>query len=134
MLRSATGAAYLAYCSEGERAAILSRLQATGRPGDSLAQDATWVARRLARVRERGYGFRDRAFGGHFDKPRRESDDGRDSIACPIVIGDRILGCVNLTWPNRVASPTTIADQHLGSLQRAVTEIALRMGEDPSTP
>jgi IclR family mhp operon transcriptional activator len=130
MLRSATGIAYLAYCSEGERAAILTRLQGTGRPGDALSRDAGWVSRRIAQVRARGYGFRDPAFGGHFDKPRREYNDGRDSIATPIVVGDRVLGCVNLTWSTRVANRTLVAAKHLKSLQRATTEIALKMGED----
>ena len=130
MLRSATGSAYLAFCTEGERAAILTRLQMTGRPGDTLSLDLDWVTRRLAQVRTRGFGFRDSAFGGHFDKPRREYNDGRDSIAAPIVVGDRVLGCVNLTWSTRVAKRATIAVKHLKSLQRATTEIALRMNDD----
>jgi IclR family transcriptional regulator, mhp operon transcriptional activator len=130
MLRSATGSAYLAYCSQGESAAILARLRASGRAGDAMAHDAVWVARRLAQVRERGYGFRDRAFGGHFDKSRRESDDGRDSIATPIVTGDRVLGCVNLTWSTRVANRAAIVAKHLKSLQRATRDIALMMSDD----
>jgi IclR family mhp operon transcriptional activator len=130
MLRSATGIAYLAYCSEGERSTILARLQSTGRVGDSISHDVDWVSQRLAQVRACGYGFRDPAFGGHFDKPRREYNDGRDSIAAPIVVGDRVLGCVNLTWSTRVAKRATIAVKHLKSLQRATTEIALRMNDD----
>lgn len=130
MLRSATGAAYLAYCDEGERAAILARLQVSGRPGDAVARDEKWVARRLAQVRESGYGFRDTSFGGHFDKPRREYDDGRDSIATPILAGDRVLGCVNLTWTARVADVATIARKHVAALRDAADRIARAMNED----
>jgi IclR family mhp operon transcriptional activator len=130
MLRSATGSAYLAFCTDGERTAILARLQMTGRPGDRLSLDLDWVSRRLAQVRNRGFGFRDAAFGGHFDKPRREYNDGRDSIATPIVIGDRVLGCVNLTWSTRAVTRAAIVTTHLKSLQRATTEIAMKMSQD----
>ncbi len=133
-LRSATGIAYLAYCSEGERAAILARLQTSPHPGDAVARDEKWVSRRLAQVRERGYGFRDPSFGGHFDKARREHDDGRDSIAMPIVIGDRVLGCVNLTWSTRVADLKSIAAKHLGELRDAANRIAEAMSDDPPAP
>lgn len=134
MLRSATGGAYLAFCGEGERAAILARLQASGRPGDAAARDEKWVARRLAQVRERGYGFRDTSFGGHFDKPRREFDDGRESLATPIIVGDRVLGCVNLTWTARVADFMTIARTHLGAVRDAADQIARAMNEDAPAP
>lgn len=133
-LRSATGIAYLAHCSEGERAAILARLQASPHPGDAVSRDEKWVTRRLAQVRERGYGFRDASFGGHFDKSRREYDDGRDSIAMPIVIGDRVLGCVNLTWSTRVSDLKSIAGKHLGELRDAANRIADAMSDDGSAP
>lgn len=130
MLRSATGAAYLAYCSEGERGAILARLRSSGRPGDAVARDERWVARRLQQVRESGYGFRDASFGGHFDKTRREFDDGRDSIATPILVGDRVIGCVNLTWTARFADVAAIARKHLAALREATDKIARAMNED----
>lgn len=133
-LRSATGIAYLAHCSEGERAAILARLQASPHPGDAVSRDEKWVTRRLAQVRERGYGFRDASFGGHFDKSRREYDDGRDLIAMPIVIGDRVLGCVNLTWSTRVSDLKSIAGKHLGELRDAANRIADAMSDDGSAP
>jgi IclR family mhp operon transcriptional activator len=133
-LRSATGSAYLAYCSDGERAAILARLQASAHPGDAVARDEKWVARRLAGVLERGYGHRDPAWGGHFDKSRREFDDGRDSIATPIAVGDRVLGCVNLTWSTRVADLQSIATRHLGELRDATNAIAEAMSEDLPAP
>ena len=131
MLRSATGSAYVAFCGEGEREAILTRLRASARPGDALARDAKWVARRLAQVRERGYGFRDSSFGGHYDKPRREEDDGRDSMAAPILGRDRVLGCVNITWAKRADSLRGVAARHLDDLRQAARAIAAAMGEKP---
>jgi IclR family mhp operon transcriptional activator len=133
-LRSATGIAYLAHCSDGERAAILARLQASPHPGDAVSRDEKWVARRLAQARDRGYGFRDASFGGHFDKSRREYDDGRDSIAAPIVVGDHVLGCVNLTWSTRVADLKSIASKHLGELRDAADRIARAMSEEAPAP
>lgn len=130
MLRSATGSAYIAFCGEGERNAILARLQASGRPGDAVARDPKWVARRLAQVRECGYGFRDASFGGDYDRPRREFDDARDSIAAPIIEGDRVLGCVNLTWSTRAADLASVAARHLKDLREAAAAIAEAMRQD----
>jgi len=129
-LRSATGSAYLAYCSEGERAAILARLQSSPHAGDAVARNEKWVTRRLAQVRQRGYGFRDASFGGHFDKPRHEFDDGRDSIAMPIIAGDRVLGAVNLTWSTRVTDLDAFVAKHLRELRDATSKIAEAMRED----
>ena len=127
MLRSATGSAYLAFCGEGEREAILTRLRASLRPGDALASDAKWLARRLGQVRERGYGFRDAGFGGDYDKARREFDDARESMAVPIFCGDRILGCVNITWTSRADTLSAVATRHLADLRQAAQAIGAAM-------
>jgi IclR family mhp operon transcriptional activator len=129
MLRSATGSAYLAFCGEGEREAILTRLRASARAGDALASDAKWVARRLGQVRERGYGFRDPGFGGHYDQPRRDWDDARESLAVPIASSDRLLGCINITWPARADALAAVAQRHLEDLRQASRAIAAAMAE-----
>ncbi len=129
MLRSATGSAYLAFCGEGEREAILARLRLSPRPGDAMSRDAKWVARRLREVRERGYGFRDPSFGGDYDRPRKEVDDGRESLAAPVIGRDRILGCANITWPSRADTLKGVAGRHLEDLRAAARAIAAAMGE-----
>lgn len=127
MLRSATGRAYLAFCDPSEREAALGRLRASNSPGDSFAHDSRWVARVLAETRRRGYGVREPTFGGHYDRTRREIDDGRNSIAVPIVVDGTVIGCINLTWLTRVTTVGTIVEQHLPTLQRASARIAERI-------
>lgn len=129
MLRSATGRAYLAFCGEAEREAVLARLRASHQAGDALARNAAWVARMLNETRRQGYSVRQPDFGGHYDKPRSAWDDGRNSIALPIAVGGAVIGCVNLTWIAKVAPVQEIVQRHLGSLKEATAEIARRMQE-----
>jgi IclR family mhp operon transcriptional activator len=127
MIMSATGRAYLAFCSDSERAAVLSRLRHSQRPGDAAAKDEVWVKRVLLGTRKRGYGVRDPRFGGDFDRPRRHHDDGRDSIAVPIVVEERVLGAINLTWIQKVATRSEIVQAHLDYLAEAAKSIAARL-------
>ena len=81
LLRSATGRAYIAFCSESERQAMLVRLVASKEPGNFMARKPAMVERLLDETRRLGYGHRTPDFGGHFDQTRREWNGGRDSIA-----------------------------------------------------
>lgn len=127
MLRSATGRAYLAFCDEPEREAVLERLRASTQPGDAIAHRGAYVTRVLNETRRRGYGLRDPDFGGDYDRPRRDSDDGRHSLAVPIVVGKSVIGVVNLTWIAKVASVREIVAKHLGHVQEAAADIAGRL-------
>ncbi|MDF0602490.1 helix-turn-helix domain-containing protein [Psychromarinibacter sp. C21-152] len=73
MLRSASGRAYIAYCEDAVREAILERLRRSDRPGDRLARSPAYVARALQETWAQGFGLRDPDFGGHFESsaPRR---------------------------------------------------------------
>ncbi|MDH4189029.1 MAG: helix-turn-helix domain-containing protein [Betaproteobacteria bacterium] len=135
MLRSATGRAYLAFCGDTERAAVLARLRASSQPGDMLARNPAGVSRVLNETRRRGYGVRHADFGGHYDKSRVASDDGRDSIALPIYAFGSVIGCVNLTWIVKVAAAQQIVHDHLGTLQAAALEVGRAMeGNDTIAP
>jgi IclR family mhp operon transcriptional activator len=138
MLRSASGRAYLAHVEVAERDALLERLCASSAPGDAAAHDRRSVLRVLAETRRRGYAVREPSFGGHYDKMRREWDDGRDSIAVPIIVGEsndggsaRVVGCVNLTWIRRVTTVAKIVARHLPALRAAAGEIAVAVGGTP---
>lgn len=127
MLRSASGRTYLSFCSPKERAAILARLRNSTRPGDAMAHNAAKIRQIIADTRRRGYGTRDADFGGHYDHPRSRTDDGRNSIAVPVHVGDEIVGCVNLTWVAKVASVRVIAERFLPELGKAASTIGHRM-------
>lgn len=127
MLRSATGRAYLAFCSENEREAVLQRLAASTDPGNALAREARMVKKLLEETRRIGYGTRTPDFGGHYEKPRRESDDGRDSIAVPIWAGEEVVAAVNLTWIHKVMTVPQIVKTCLPHLAQAAREISLKL-------
>lgn len=127
MLRSATGRAYLAFCSDSERKAVLRRLVASDDPGNLVARDAAAVQRLLEETRSLGYGHRTRDFGGHFEKTRREWDDQRDSIAVPIWAGDEVIAAVNLTWMHKVTTVAQMVKTHLPQLTKAAQEISMKL-------
>jgi IclR family mhp operon transcriptional activator len=127
MLRSASGRTYLAYCSPDECAAIVARLANSSRPGDALARNPARLDQILAETRKRGYGTRDPDFGGNYDQPRSRVNDGRNSIAVPILVQDDIAGCINLTWIAKVATVKSIADRFLPDLRDAARSIGDRM-------
>lgn len=127
MLRSASGRCYLAFCSPKERAASLACLRESARPGDALARNTAKLDKVLAEVRARGYGTRDPDFGGHYDFPRSKVNDGRNSIAVPVRAGDKVVGCINLTWIARVATVSVIIERFLPQLGEAARAISKRM-------
>jgi IclR family mhp operon transcriptional activator len=127
MLRSATGRAYLAFCTDSERQAVLKRLRASTDPGNALAHRPVLAKRLVEETRRLGYGHRTADFGGHYDLSRQQADDGRDSIAVPIRAGGEVVAAVNLTWIHKVLTLQQVVDRHLAPLQAAAAEIGARL-------
>jgi IclR family mhp operon transcriptional activator len=127
LLRSASGRAYLAFCPDAEREAVLRRLRDRDVVGHELAHDPVAVRRIVAATRRRGYSVRAPDFGGHYSKTRRELDDGRSSIAMPVRSGGHVLACVNLTWRRKALTLTQVVDGYVGDLCTAVTTIEGRL-------
>ncbi len=127
MLRSAVGRAYLAFCGEDERQVILQRLAASTDPGNYLANKPSTVENILNETRKCGYGVRAADFGGDFEKTRRQADDHRNSIAVPIWAKEEVIGAVNLTWVQKVATVQQIAKTCLPQLTQAAREISMKL-------
>jgi IclR family transcriptional regulator, mhp operon transcriptional activator len=123
MLRSASGRAYLAFCPDQERAAVLRRLRERSAPGHELAHDPVAVRRIVETTRQRGYSVRAPDFGGDYSRTRAQADDGRNSIAMPIGAGGQVIGCVNLTWRMSVLTEGQVAERYLGDLRAAVRSV-----------
>jgi IclR family transcriptional regulator, mhp operon transcriptional activator len=131
MLRSAVGRAYLAYCPDEEREAILAALRQGKRPGDEMAGNRRYVAQVLRETRSLGYGVRERTFGGAYDKSRSAYDDGLSAIAVPIAAEDgSVAGCINIVWIERLFKVEEMAARHLKGLREAAGRIAARITED----
>lgn len=132
MLFSGHGSAYLAFSPARERDYALERLRKSDRRGYALARDRDWVGRMLEDTRRRGYGVRDPTFGGHFDKPTRESDDGMTAIAVPIMVAECVVATINLYWRKRIATTKQIARRYLKDLKAAAELIASKLHGDSS--
>jgi IclR family mhp operon transcriptional activator len=113
MLGSATGRAYLAFCRADEREQILRNLRLSVEPGNELVLRPRRLEELLEDVRRRGYGYR-------FGEPPKESG----AIAVPILYGDRIFGCVNMTFMAATLTPEDAARKHLADLREAADVIA----------
>lgn len=54
-------------------------------------------------------------------------NDGRNSIAVPVHVGDEVVGCVNLTWIARVTTAAVMIERFLPQLDEAARAIGKRM-------
>lgn len=127
MLRSASGRAYLAFCSAADREAALTSLRDQGIAGHELVHQPQRLDQILQATRTRGYSVRSSDFGGDYARTRAEVDDGRDSIAMPVRVHGRVLACVNLTWRRHVLSIDQVTARHLDDLRAAVAAIEQRV-------
>lgn len=113
MLGSATGRAYLAFCRPDEREQILRNLRLSVEPGNELILRPKRLEELLEDVRKRGYGYR-------YGEPPKESG----AIAVPILAGERIFGCVNMTFMAATLTPEEAARKHLSDLLESAHAIA----------
>ncbi len=96
MLRTAGGLAYLAFCPDNERKAILGLLALSDDPEDQPAHENQRLSATLQAIRLKGYAVQDRVIN-----PKTAS------ISVPIKAGRRIHGCVSLIY---IASALTLRD------------------------
>lgn len=131
MLKSASGRAYLAFCSEPERKAILQRLKASKDPGNYITNNSEMIYQLLEETRRLGYGQRADDFGGNMNVPRSKSDDGRLTIAVPVWSNSEVIAVINITWNRKVMTLDKIVEKHLTDLTNAASEIstALQMSQ-----
>jgi IclR family mhp operon transcriptional activator len=88
VLRTSAGRAYLAFCSEDERKAILEHLRRLGDPTDEPFLEPFWLHRMLSETVARGVAVRD---AGEF-RPQTSS------IAVPVMAETGIVGAVSMIW------------------------------------
>ncbi|QBR03210.1 MarR family transcriptional regulator [Paraburkholderia pallida] len=113
MLQGATGRAYLAFCADNEREQILANLSRLPEPGNEMIERPAEVEALLQRTREQGYGLR---YG--------EEPTETGAIAVPIVLDERIIGCINMTFIASALRPEEAARQHLAAMLKSAKKIA----------
>jgi len=133
MLLTSTGRAYFSFCSHHEREEILAQVQAEATTAEAaLARDAVWVARLVAQTQAQGYGQRDPSIAGEGVGQKLMADDGRNSIAVPIIVSGQVIASLNLTWTRRATNVAHIVGEHLEALRAAAAETALRLSAKPA--
>jgi IclR family mhp operon transcriptional activator len=125
-LLSAVGQAYLAFCPDKEREAILQKIAKSDKPEDRLVRDRKRVDKILMETRHRGYGIRASVFGGE-SYGTSPNDDGLAAIALPLLDGVRVHGSINILWIRAAFTIDEFAVRHLGDLRAAATEIVSSM-------
>jgi len=119
ILGSASGLAYIAFAPKHERQNLLALLDRSENPHDTLARDPAQVSRLILATRRRGYGLRQ---GGQI-WPHT------GSIAVPIRVGNRVLGCINTIWMARVISAEEGVRRCLGPLRETQALIERQLAE-----
>ncbi|KRQ96533.1 hypothetical protein CQ12_08690 [Bradyrhizobium jicamae] len=121
-LMTGVGRAYLAWCPEKEREAILRTLRKSKHPEDWLARDPRKLERILGEVRHRGYATRDPNYvaGQYGGIP---VDDAAAAIAVALFDGRRAYGSINFRWIRTAFTVEDFAARHLADLQDAAREI-----------
>jgi IclR family mhp operon transcriptional activator len=119
---SALGLAYISYCNDGERDAIVDALRRSDRPEDQVARDARRVAQLIRQTRSDGYARRYRgAIPGL-------ASTGTGTIALPVWLQDRVCACIAITFFSKVMTVDEAASRYLGDLKAACAEIERRLG------
>jgi IclR family mhp operon transcriptional activator len=112
MLQSAAGRAYLAFCGDAEREAILLKLRSSSAPGDRLARDRNLVRNILIRTRKKGFGER-----------HKELFEKTGAIAIPIRRKHHLLGCLSISFIASALTPDEAASRYLPQLNEAARAI-----------
>jgi IclR family transcriptional regulator, mhp operon transcriptional activator len=113
ILATATGRTYLAFCPDDERAQILGNLAHSADSDDGIIQNRPRLDELFQKIRRIGYGYR-------YGEPPKETG----AIAVPILVGNRVLGCVNMTFAVTALTTDEAAKKHLLDLRNTADEIA----------
>ncbi|MBL8674689.1 MAG: helix-turn-helix domain-containing protein [Rhodospirillales bacterium] len=114
-LASAIGRAYLAFCPEEERAAILREIGATGRDARTGVRQEAALDAAFQRIRRDGYAV---------TVPARPSR--LNGIAVPIQHGGHVLGCVSLRYPKSVMTEADATRRYVPPLTALARAAAAR--------
>lgn len=133
MFLSAPGRAFLAFCTDAEREAVLA---------DAAAHPPTLARARqvlaggelpaiLDEARRLGYASRDPLFGGTEEKEMQLYDDRIDAIAVPVRHDGKLLAIMNLVWPRKYKLKAQIVRAHLVDMQETAAAIAAAADASP---
>ena len=127
-LHTATGRAFLAFCSDETREAIVQRL----RPAQDDGSGERLIGEMLQAIRDRGYALRE-PFHPWADRDWQAArQDGRRSMAVPVRYGGLAVASINITWLQRRSETATVVQRHLTALRKAAEAVSADLAARPS--
>ncbi len=114
LLLTASGRAYLAACSDRERAVLLKVVRAEGGEQAEFARNTALVNLMIERIRHDGYASNEGDW-------RKDSQNGIFAIA--IKAQGRVFGCLNVIYRRRSMTMLQAVSDYLPALQEAVASI-----------
>jgi IclR family mhp operon transcriptional activator len=123
VLESAIGRAWLAFCPEDERRAILREIEATGGAGREAVREAGALHAALAEIRAQGFAF-----------TRSTRQDRLNGLAVPILGAGHVLGCLSMRFPKSAMSESEAARRYLAPLAAIAGRIAEAASASDDTP
>jgi IclR family mhp operon transcriptional activator len=108
LVSRALGRAYLAFCSDEERAALLGMAAASSNPEDVPARDRKSIEATLELVRRQGYALRDPTV-----RPVSRT------LAVPVFDASHVVGAIGITWFASTMKADEAVQRYLGRLQDA---------------
>ncbi len=116
LVTRALGLAYLAFCEQEEREALISLADPADNPENAAAQNRRSLDSTLEMVRRQGYALRD-------PKVRPVSN----TLAIPIFDAHRVVGSVGVTWFASTMGRDEAVKRYLGLLQGVAAEAKLAL-------
>lgn len=123
VLTTSLGRAYLAFCGEAEREAIIARLAEVPGPSTELARQPARLADLLAEVRARGYALTDPSYSHEM------FDDKVWAIGVPVRTEATVFAAINVMLLHSAVSEEAGVAQFLAPLQRTAARIAEALAE-----
>ena len=134
LLHSAGGRAYLAWCTEGERAMMLQLLQARGGVDAQMAHDAGAIRRIVKQVKQCGYALSERRDDINLKNSAEFASARCDAIAMPILRGGVAIASINLVFLARATSTEEVVRRHLPELQATAKRIGEALDAAATSP
>ncbi len=116
LFHSSSGKAYLAFCDDAAREAVLAACLKSDHPDHAMARDGELLNRMLGKIREDGFAF-------EFRSPRPKAA-GKMSTICTPVLGDQgIIGCLAMRYIDSAMTSSEVVRNYLPTLQSYAEKI-----------
>jgi IclR family mhp operon transcriptional activator len=119
MLRTAGGLVYLAFCQDNERKVILDLLTQSDDPDDQQAREVHLLDALFRSIRAQGYAKQDRVIN-----PKAAS------VSVPILVGQRVHGCMSLIFIASAMTMSEVEKKLLPPLQAMTKRLARALQTD----